>query len=201
MQVWTWEELEDDSFLENDSFSVKVSHLQPTFCSSFIPRKSRSRLNDFQAQDTRFVWRILQNTTSCGLSVPRCHEFPSPTAAGAPAAPPGGPPRILQLRVSDKLATACRGAHAHAACAAGARPCTLGACASRAPPPPPPYPNLTLIPPLFPLAANAPVRHRAAAVAPIGGGGAGARVYHALSQAAARRRVPRQIGNRRVSLL
>ena len=104
MQVWTWEELEDDSFLENDSFSVKVSHLQPTFCSSFIPRKSRSRLNDFQAQDTRFVWRILQNTTSCGLSVPCCHEFPSPPAAAAaaalPAAPPGGPPRILQLRVS-----------------------------------------------------------------------------------------------------
>jgi len=28
--------------------------------------------------------RILQNTKSCGLSVPRCHESPSPTAAGAP---------------------------------------------------------------------------------------------------------------------
>ena len=42
-------------------------------------------------------FRILQNMKSCGLSVPRCHESPSSTAVGAePAAPPGGPPRILQ---------------------------------------------------------------------------------------------------------
>jgi len=48
------------------------------------------------------VARILQNLKSCGLSAPRSHEFPSSTAAGAPAAapaprapPPGGPPRIL----------------------------------------------------------------------------------------------------------
>jgi len=39
---------------------------------------------------------ILQNTTSCGLSVPRCHEPTAQRRRAPPAAPPGGPPRILQ---------------------------------------------------------------------------------------------------------
>ena len=41
------------------------------------------------------MFRILQNTTSCGLSVLSCRGSHSSTAA-EPAAPPGGPPRILQ---------------------------------------------------------------------------------------------------------
>ena len=55
MQVWTWEELEEESQLEEDSFSVKRSSLEPLNDSTVVPRKSRSRLNDFQAQDTRYV--------------------------------------------------------------------------------------------------------------------------------------------------
>jgi hypothetical protein len=51
------------------------------------------------AASWRRIARILQNMKSCGLSAPRSHGFPSPTAAGAePAPPPGGPPRILQPR-------------------------------------------------------------------------------------------------------
>jgi len=62
----------------------------------------RERSDGLRSDSTR---RILQNMKSCGLLAPRSHEFPSPTAAGAPAAapalpaaPPGGPPRILQPR-------------------------------------------------------------------------------------------------------
>jgi hypothetical protein len=55
MRVWTWEELEDESHFEEDAFSVKESILQPLHHSTVVPRKSRSRLNDFQAQDTRYV--------------------------------------------------------------------------------------------------------------------------------------------------
>ena len=43
---------------------------------------------------------VSNHKTICGLSVPRFHESPSPTAAGPPAAapapPPARPPRILQ---------------------------------------------------------------------------------------------------------
>ena len=55
MQVWTWEELEDESHFEEDSFSGKEGILQPLHHSTVVPRKSCSRLNDFQAQDTRCV--------------------------------------------------------------------------------------------------------------------------------------------------
>ena len=63
----------------------------------FICTRVRTGLRP-HANPPKYEIKILQNM-KCGLSAPRSHEFPSSTAAGAPApaaAPRGGPPRILQ---------------------------------------------------------------------------------------------------------
>jgi hypothetical protein len=55
------------------------------------PRAGTGR-GSAQSTKIRALPRILQNMKSCGLSVARCHESPSPTAAGAAGAPAANPP-------------------------------------------------------------------------------------------------------------
>ena len=82
---------------DSDAMNTRTT----TYAQSRADRPSMSVLK-YSTEIRRLTERILQNIKSCGLLASRCHESPSPTAAGRAGAPPGGACReSSKFRVSE----------------------------------------------------------------------------------------------------